>query len=369
MTYSVSESPRVSHHFLSTFPGIFPPALHILDSYASMSKRTLDCFFKPPPAKRLRVEDQVVSRQEPQSTTATSHPTYPWPVPRLPPHVAAEIETLVVASGREIKNQPHLDLVYFQPFLPRTIEREMFDFLRSELFFYRVKYTIQRFGKRTEVNTPRFTTVFGIDQTSLFTAETPSIVEASERTKPVSKTKYKCQPRPMPECLDLLRRVTEAATNTEYNFCLVNYYASGSDSISYHSDDESFLGPEPAIASFTLGARRDFLMKHKPIPPKNGEELMETTPIKLQLGSGDMVLMRGTTQANWLHSIPKRKGADADKGRINITLRRAMIPGGTENYYRYNVGDGGVYRWSPEKKAMLPWTSNMSASSETREIS
>jgi alkylated DNA repair dioxygenase AlkB len=330
---------------------------------ASMSKRTLDCFFTPP-AKKLRVTGPVIG-PGPQSAIATSYPTYPWPVPYLPPHVAAEIETLVTASGQEIKDQPHLDLLYFRPFIPRTIERAMFEFLRSELFFYRVKYTIQRYGKSTEVNTPRFTTVFGVDQTSRFIAEPPSVVEASNRTKTVSKTKYKCQPRPIPECLDLLRRVTEAATNTKYNFCLVNYYASGSDSISYHSDDESFLGPNPAIASFTLGARRDFLMKHKPIAPEHGEDIPKTTPIKLQLGSGDMVLMRGTTQAHWLHSIPKRKGADADKGRINITFRQAIIPAGTDNYYRYNVGDGGVYRWSSEKKAMLPWTSNLGAAAET----
>ena len=313
-----------------------------------MPKRTLDGFFKAAPAIQPRTEDQLSHQDEHQSSSLTSHPTYPWPIATLPPKIAAEIEVLVNTCGKEIKDQPHLDLLYFQPFIPRTIERDLFEFLRSELFFYRVKYAIQRFGKETEVNTPRFTTVFGIDKTSCFITEPPWIVEASDRTKPVSKTKYKCHPRPIPECLDFLRRVTEAATDTEYNFCLINYYATGNDSISYHSDDERFLGPEPAIAAFTLGAKRDFVMKHGAEPPK-------TSPIKLQLTSGDMVLMRGPTQANWLHSIPKRKGPDADKGRINITLRRAMIPGGTENYYRYNVGNGGVYRWSKEKKAMLPW--------------
>ena len=324
----------------------------------SMAKRTLDGFFKVSPAQKPCVEDQLTSGQEQKKNLRVNrHPTYPWPVPYLSPRVAAEIETLVTASGKKINNQPHLDLLLFQPFIPRTIERELFEFLRSELFFYRVKYTIQRFGKETEISTPRFTTVFGIDETSRFMENPPSIVEASDRTKTVSKNKYKCQPRPIPECLDFLRRVTEAATNTKYNFCLVNYYATGNDSISYHSDDERFLGPEPAIASFTLGAKRGFLMKHKPVTPKDGEAVPQATPLKLQLASGDMVLMRGATQANWLHSIPKRKGADADRGRINITLRRAMVVGGTENYYRYNVGDGGVYRWSREKNAMLPWTS------------
>jgi alkylated DNA repair dioxygenase AlkB len=319
-----------------------------------MSKRTLDGFFKAPPGKKARVDGQPSPNQEDQSSTAaTAHPTYPWSIPHLPPHIASGIESLVTASGKEIKDQPHLDLIYFQPFIPKVIEHDVFDFLRSELFFYRVKYTIQRFGKQTEVNTPRFTTVFGVDETSRFVAEPPAIVEASDTTKPVSKTKYKCQPRPIPNCLDFLRRVTEAATDTKYNFCLVNYYATGNDSISYHSDDERFLGPEPAIASFTLGARRDFLMKHKRLTNDGGHS--EATPFKLQLASGDMILMRGPTQANWMHSIPKRKGSDADKGRINITFRRATIPAGTENYYRYNVGDGGVYRWRKEAKAMLPW--------------
>jgi alkylated DNA repair dioxygenase AlkB len=115
----------------------------------------------------------------------------------------------------------------------------------------------------------------------------------------IDKDSAKYSPRPIPKCLDDLRRSTEAATGCKFNFCLVNYYASGSDSISYHSDDERFLGELPAIASFSLGARRDFLMKHKPIAPnENAPSPPETKPIKLPLASGDMILMRGTTQAN-----------------------------------------------------------------------
>ncbi|KAJ9636059.1 hypothetical protein H2204_005556 [Knufia peltigerae] len=323
-----------------------------------MSKRTLDAFFPfangPKKARISHTSDSALQTAAALASSETAnHSTYPWPIPHLPAHITEELELLVTAQGKEIKDQPHLDLLYFQPFIPRSIEREIFNFLRSELFFYRVKYTIKRFGKETLINTPRFTTVFGLDETSRFLDGGIKIVEASDESKPVRKDKYKCRPRPLPECLDFLRRVTEANTNTKYNFCLVNYYASGSDSISFHSDDERFLGPDPAIASFTLGAKRDFLMKHK--PPKEGEPKLETKDIKLPLASGDMVLMRGPTQSNWLHSIPKRKGGEADKGRINITLRRAMIPAGTENYYRYNVGEGGVYKWDDFKQEMMPW--------------
>jgi len=91
--------------------------------------------------------------------------------------------------------------------------------------------------------------------------------------------------------------------------------------------------------------------------PADGEKAKgkEEKPLKISLGSGDMVLMRGSTQANWLHSIPKRKGGEAEKGRINITFRKAMVKGGTENYYRYNVGEGVVWKWDERRKEMVEW--------------
>lgn len=177
--------------------------------------------------------------------------------------------------------------------------------------------------------------------------------------KPVAKDKEYTNyaPRPIPKCLDELRLSTEAAIGGKFNFCLVNYYASGSDSISYHSDDEKFLGTDPAIASFSLGAKRDFLMKHKPIAPNdNALPPPETKLIKLPLASGDMIFMKGKTQANWLHSIPKRTGKNAeDGGRINVTFRRAMNKAGTDNYYHYNVGIGPIYKWDEVSREMKLW--------------
>lgn len=257
-----------------------------------------------------------------------------------------------------INDQLDLDLLYFQPYIPKDIEKDVFRFLRQNLFFYRVKYNIKRGAFETQINTPRYTTVFGLDETSLF-AEDGSIIDARTR-KPVSKDKYKCSPRPIPHCLDFLRKITEGSTGCTFNFCLVNYYASGEDSISYHSDDERFLGPLPAIASFSLGAKRDFLMKHKPIAPSTEpstgtKQDAEPKPLKLPLASGDMILMRGKTQSCWLHSIPKRKGGESGKGRINITFRKALLRAGTENYYWYNVGNGEPFKWDERKEEMVPW--------------
>ncbi|PSN59662.1 DNA repair family protein [Corynespora cassiicola Philippines] len=310
-----------------------------------MSKRgALDSFFKPAAPKKAKYE---------ASTEKSRHPSYPFAISHLPREFEEQINYMPSAEGKPMDDQPNLDLVYYQPYIPPSVTSGLFNFLRQELPFYRVKYKINRGGIETLINTPRFTTVFGVDETSRFNAT--GELEDTKTNRAIEKGRYKCIPRPIPHCLDQLRLNTEVMTGATFNFCLVNYYADGKDSISYHSDDERFLGLEPAIASFSLGACRDFLMKHKPVAPKDGEPPLEAKQLKLPLGSGDMILMRGKTQANWLHSIPKRAGVEAGRGRINITFRRAMVKGGTENYYHYNVGDGEVYKWDGRLGKMAVW--------------
>ncbi|KAF2252899.1 DNA repair family protein [Trematosphaeria pertusa] len=316
-----------------------------------MKRGALDTFFKPAGPKKPKYE---------ASTVKSTHPSYPFAIPHLPGPLIETLNFAPAAEGKLINDQLDLDLVYYQPYVPSAIEKGMFDFLRQELPFYRVQYKINRGGVETLINTPRFTTVFGVDATSRF-ADDGELVDAKTGRK-VEAGRYKCTPRPIPRCLAHLRRLTEGSTGETFNFCLVNYYADGQDSISYHSDDERFLGPKPAIASFSLGAKRDFLMKHKPIPPSTASPpAAEPKQLKLPLGSGDMVLMRGKTQASWLHSIPKRAGAEASRGRINITFRKALVKGGTENYYQYNVGGGGVFRWDARSGKMMAWSEGAGA--------
>ncbi|EPS26382.1 hypothetical protein PDE_01318 [Penicillium oxalicum 114-2] len=379
-----------------------------------MSKRTLESFFKPKvnvtPVKRVKPNDITDhTLTHPLETKCEndhhhdnshdadtdidtnlgppdSHPSYPIPIPQLPSHIAVALTHGTPAKeARAITNQPDLDLLYFQPYIARPTANELFKFLRRELPFYRVQYSIKRGAVETEINTPRYTTVFGIDDTSIFihdpqrsqsapsgSKSTPESgtqpssspspfaslipVEKTSQT-PIRASKYQYTPRPIPTCLAHLQTSVERVTGARYNFCLVNYYADGNDSISYHSDDERFLGAQPDIASLSLGGEREFLMKHKPPPTTTttGGPALQTQPVKMPLASGDMVVMRGATQSQWLHSIPKRKGkaGDAVRGRINITFRRAMIPAGTNNYYRYNVGVGPVWRWDETRREMV----------------
>ena len=273
-----------------------------------MKRGALDTFFKTTTPKKQKYEASV---------DKSRHASYPFAIPYLPTPFTEQLGFAPAEEGKPMDDRLDLDLVYYQPYIPSSMTSGLFEFLRQELPFYRVQYNITRGGIQTQINTPRFTTVFGVDETSRFDLD-GGLVDA-KTSKKIEFNRYKCKPRPLPQCLDELRKVTEGTTNETFNFCLVNYYADGKDSISYHSDDERFLGTDPAIASFSLGAKRDFLMKHKPIPPKDGQTVEDPKPIKLPLGPGDMVLMRGKTQANWLHSIPKRAGADASKGPVSYT--------------------------------------------------
>lgn len=54
-----------------------------------------------------------------------------------------------------INNQPDLDLLYFEPYIPGYLAKSFFEFLRAELPFYRVEYTIKRGPTETKIRTPR----------------------------------------------------------------------------------------------------------------------------------------------------------------------------------------------------------------------
>ncbi|KAK6504280.1 hypothetical protein TWF506_002483 [Arthrobotrys conoides] len=333
-----------------------------------MSKRPISSFFTklPPVSKKPRLKTppkEEEEEEEPQeSTPPTTHPSYPHPISSLPPSLLTLLDTYTRPTPRSII-KTDLDLTFHQPFFPSSTAKSLYSFLRSTLPFYRVTYTIKRGGLETIVKTPRYTTVFGVDNHSYFSPADKNgkyddifLIDAKTK-KAINKERYKsctCRPRPIPQCLEILKNIVERESGETFNFVLVNYYADCGDSISYHSDDESFLGPNPTIASLSLGTTRDFLMKHK-------ED--KSLTLKLPLSNGELIVMKGATQRKWLHSIPKRSstitGGWTNGGRINITFRKGMEIACTGNYYRYNVGNGPVYRWDEGKAEMVICESEM----------
>ena len=55
----------------------------------------------------------------------------------------------------------------------------------------------------------------------------------------------------------------QALTGCEFNAVLLNLYRDGRDGMGWHADDEAELGPNPVIASVSLGAVRRFCLRHR----------------------------------------------------------------------------------------------------------
>lgn len=97
-----------------------------------------------------------------------------------------------------------------------------------------------------------------------------------------------------------------------YNYCLLNRYRSGADSVGMHADNEPEMGN--VIGSLSLGATRTFRIRHN-----KSKETMS-----FQVANGTLIIMAGTMQQFWKHEIPKTKEVVGE--RINLTFRQIVEP-------------------------------------------
>jgi alkylated DNA repair dioxygenase AlkB len=123
-------------------------------------------------------------------------------------------------------------------------------------------------------------------------------------------------PNPWPVALRAIRARLAGDLRIDFNSVLANLYRDGRDSMGWHSDDERELGAQPAIASLSLGSTRRFVLKHRNDPSRK---------FALELPHGSLLLMRGATQANYRHALPRT--ARPVGPRINLTFRRIASQG------------------------------------------
>jgi alkylated DNA repair dioxygenase AlkB len=116
------------------------------------------------------------------------------------------------------------------------------------------------------------------------------------------------------ERLAELRALAAEVAGEAFNSVLVNYYRDNADSIGLHADDEPELGPRPTIASLSLGAERALTFRPRAADGRS--------PVKLVLGSGSLLIMKGDTQANWNHGVAKERRPLGP--RVNLTFRRIL---------------------------------------------
>ncbi|MDJ0655030.1 MAG: alpha-ketoglutarate-dependent dioxygenase AlkB [Xanthomonadales bacterium] len=123
-------------------------------------------------------------------------------------------------------------------------------------------------------------------------------------------------PRPWTPLLSEIRDAVQQLASESFNSVLLNFYRHGQDSMGWHADDEPELGPEPVIASLSLGQARRMRFRRR----RDHSDTHE-----LVLSHGSLLVMSGQTQANWHHAIPKTRRAPGP--RINLTFRHITTSG------------------------------------------
>lgn len=123
------------------------------------------------------------------------------------------------------------------------------------------------------------------------------------------------------------------------NAAFVNCYDGAQQSVGYHTDQLSYLGPHPVIGSLSLGVQREFRIRRIiPKPEIDQSDSMEAQKahevtadaqgqISLPLPHNSLLVMHAEMQEAWKHSIAPAPGSNitphpiAGRKRINITYR------------------------------------------------
>jgi alkylated DNA repair dioxygenase AlkB len=108
--------------------------------------------------------------------------------------------------------------------------------------------------------------------------------------------------------LDDVARALGERYRATFPSCWMNLYRDGRDSVAWHGDRVARDRPEALVALVSLGERRPFLLR-----PKGGGR-----SIRHALGQGDLLVMGGTCQRTWDHSVPKVAHAGP---RLSVTFR------------------------------------------------
>jgi hypothetical protein len=113
------------------------------------------------------------------------------------------------------------------------------------------------------------------------------------------------------------------------NAAFVNCYAGGQESVGYHSDQLTYLGPHAIIGSLSLGVAREFrvrrIIPQDKLSSKTKEEADAEGQIAIHLPHNSLLVMHAEMQEEWKHSIAPAHAIDphplAGNRRINITYR------------------------------------------------
>jgi alkylated DNA repair dioxygenase AlkB len=111
-----------------------------------------------------------------------------------------------------------------------------------------------------------------------------------------------------------LRLVTDALSHhyqVDYRYLWLNLYRTHRDSTSWHGDPIGKLQQTSIVPVLSLGATRRFLIKSR-----DGGKSEQLT-----VSSGDLIVMGGRSQRDWLHSVPKQSAPAGPRISVNFAPR------------------------------------------------
>ena len=186
--------------------------------------------------------------------------------------------------------------------IPKTLLAQTAGFLKNKTNWNQVEYYSKKAQKT--VTTPRLTDVYGYHHSNSYTFQ--------------RKIPHELRPTFIWICKTF---------ETEFNFILLAKYNDPNHSISFHSDDESFINKNTPIVALNLlePDTTPFMFKLK---NKQSKKIQN-----FNLQHGDIFYMSWDNQRTHMHGIPKNKNF---KGvRYGITFRSGNSLA-IKNYYKYN---------------------------------
>ncbi|KAK4640368.1 hypothetical protein QC761_603490 [Podospora bellae-mahoneyi] len=113
------------------------------------------------------------------------------------------------------------------------------------------------------------------------------------------------------------------------NAAFVNCYNGPQESVGWHTDQLTYLGPRPTIASLSLGVTREFRLRRissfLPSSKSDNPDPNLQGQVSLPLPHNSLLIMHSTTQEEWKHSVSPSPTLTphpvSGNIRINITYR------------------------------------------------
>ena len=117
---------------------------------------------------------------------------------------------------------------------------------------------------------------------------------------------------------EALRAIAAALSEhygVRYHSLWVNLYRDQHDSTAWHGDNIGRIQAESIVPVLTLGASRRFLIR-----PRQGGRTWTFRPV-----SGDLIVMGGRAQRDWVHCVPKESTPSGPRISINFAPERHQV--------------------------------------------